>query len=265
MLEKDRPVAGLFLFVRSLSYSQMPRRTRLMEDLHWIGLKAIPGIGNVTFRRLLERFETPEAALSAPPAALSSVRGVTPAILEAITHGSWRGFAEAECLRLAASGARLVTFTSADYPKSLFEIPDPPPFLYVRGELRCHETCRCHCRFAPGHRLWAPGNSATGRGAGRAWGYRDFGHGPWRRHGRTQGGAGCRRQDYRCTGLRYRQDLSPRKPEDFSRRWPKKAAWFPNFPWAPCRWPRTSPAATGSSAAFPAACWWWRRPRTAAR
>jgi DNA processing protein len=33
-----------------------------------------------------------------------------------------------------------VTFTSADYPKSLFEIPDLPPFLYVRGALRCHET-----------------------------------------------------------------------------------------------------------------------------
>ena len=33
-----------------------------------------------------------------------------------------------------------VTFTSADYPKSLFEIPDPPPFLYVQGALRCHET-----------------------------------------------------------------------------------------------------------------------------
>jgi len=111
-----------------------------MEELHWIGLKAVPGIGNVTFRRLLERFETPAAVLSAPPAALAGVRGVTPAVQEAIAQGSWRGFAEAECFRLSTSGARLVTFTSSDYPKSLFEIPDPPPFLYVRGELRCHET-----------------------------------------------------------------------------------------------------------------------------
>jgi DNA processing protein len=111
-----------------------------MEELHWIGLKSVPGIGNVTFRRLLERFETPEAVLSAPPAALSSVRGVTPAVQEAIVQGAWREFAEVECFRLTTSGARLVTFTSADYPKSLFEIPDPPPFLYVQGELRCHET-----------------------------------------------------------------------------------------------------------------------------
>lgn len=111
-----------------------------MNELHWIGLKSVPGIGNVTFRRLLERFGTPEAALSAPAGSLSLVRGVTADVCEAIVTGAWRGFAEAECSRLSASGARLVTFTSADYPKSLFEIPDPPPFLYVRGELCSHET-----------------------------------------------------------------------------------------------------------------------------
>jgi DNA processing protein len=134
-----------------------------MEELHWIGLKAVPGIGNVIFRRLLERFETPEAALAAPSAALSSVRGVTPAIMEAITHGSWRGFAEAECLRLAASGARIVTFTSAYYPKSLFEIPDPPPFLYVQGTLHCHETA---VAIVGSRRATAYGLQTTARLAG---------------------------------------------------------------------------------------------------
>jgi DNA processing protein len=110
-----------------------------MKELHWIGLKVVPGIGNVTFRRLLERFETPETVFSAPPSVLSSVRGVTPAIREAISNGAWRGFSGAECLQLATSGARLVTFTSTDYPKSLFEIPGPPQFLHVRREMRCHE------------------------------------------------------------------------------------------------------------------------------
>jgi DNA processing protein len=65
---------------------------------------------------------------------------MTPAIIGDIMTGSWQSFAEAECRRLSTSGARLITFTSADYPKSLFEIPDPPPFLYARGELRSAET-----------------------------------------------------------------------------------------------------------------------------
>jgi DNA processing protein len=110
-----------------------------MENYYWIGLKAVPGVGNVAFRRLLERFDTPEAALEASPASLAGIRGMTPATIEAIKSNQWRRFAEEECRRLESSGARLVTYIASDYPKSLFEIPDPPPFLYVKGELRSRE------------------------------------------------------------------------------------------------------------------------------
>ncbi|MSN27009.1 MAG: DNA-protecting protein DprA [Geobacter sp.] len=106
-----------------------------MEEFYWIGLKAVPGIGNVLFRRLLERFETPEAALSASRPSLSGVRGITASIIDEISAGAWRRFAEEECRRLENSGARLVRFTSDDYPKVLFQIPDPPPFIYVKGSL----------------------------------------------------------------------------------------------------------------------------------
>jgi len=110
-----------------------------MEEFYWFGLKAVPGVGNVTFRRLLEHFDMPGAALAASSQELGRVRGVTPAVVEAIREGSWKRFADEECRRMAASSARLVTFLSADYPKFLFEIPDPPPFLYVRGQLRSNE------------------------------------------------------------------------------------------------------------------------------
>jgi DNA processing protein len=110
-----------------------------MEFFYWIALKAVSGIGNVTFRRLLERFDTPEAVFSAKPADLASVRGISTAALEGISGGAWRQFAEEESKRLSVGDVRIVTFTSVDYPKSLFEIPDPPPFLYVRGELRSQE------------------------------------------------------------------------------------------------------------------------------
>lgn len=105
------------------------------EEFYWIGLKAIAGIGNVTFRRLLERFDTPAAAFTAQPGELLAVKGLNPTIIDAIKSNAWQRFAEEECRRLRSSGARLITFTAADYPKSLFEIADPPPFLYVRGEL----------------------------------------------------------------------------------------------------------------------------------
>lgn len=109
------------------------------EEYYWLGLKAVAGIGNVTFRRLLERFDTPRQALSADRPGLEGIRGLTPEIIGNIRGGSWQRFAGEECRRLRSSGARLVTFTATDYPKSLFEIPDPPPFLYVRGDLRSTE------------------------------------------------------------------------------------------------------------------------------
>ncbi|QEM69691.1 DNA-protecting protein DprA [Geobacter sp. FeAm09] len=131
-----------------------------MEEFYWLGLKAVPGIGNVTFRRLLERFDAPGAALAASPAELAAVRGVTPAVAGAIREGGWKRFAHEECRRLEGSGARLVTFVSADYPKSLFEIPDPPPFLYVRGELRSSELA---VAVVGSRRATSYGLMATGR------------------------------------------------------------------------------------------------------
>lgn len=117
----------------------MFRFTHDNEEFYWLGLKAVPGIGNVTFRRLLERFETPRMALAATPGELATVKGVTGAIIDSIRAGAWQEFAEKELRLLAASEARLVTFTSREYPKSLFQISDPPPFLYVKGKLRSCE------------------------------------------------------------------------------------------------------------------------------
>lgn len=134
-----------------------------MEEFFWIGLKAVPGIGNVAFRRLLEMFDTPEGALTASPRYLSGIRGVTPAVIEEITGGSWKRFAEEECLRLQASGARLVTFTSSDYPKSLFEISDPPPFLYVKGEVR---SCEVSISIVGSRRASSYGLMTTGKLSG---------------------------------------------------------------------------------------------------
>lgn len=142
----------------------MPPFTYDRDEYYWIGLKAVAGIGNVTFRRLLERFHTPREALSAPPADLVAVRGVNADVAQAIASGSWRSFAEEECRRLDASDARLVTFTSSAYPKSLFQIGDPPPFLYVRGELRGAEEAIAivGSRRATSHGLLAASRLAEG-------------------------------------------------------------------------------------------------------
>ncbi len=99
---------------------------------YWLALRRVRGVGNVTYRELLERFATPQAVLAASVAALTAA-GVHPEVARAIagfTH--WAGV-EAELRRLRRLGARLVTRADDDYPVNLTHLHDPPPFLYVHG------------------------------------------------------------------------------------------------------------------------------------
>lgn len=107
-----------------------------MEHYYWFALRSVPLVGNVTFRRLLERFETPKRVLHASPAELAAVKGVNAAVVASLASHDYRAFAERECREVEKHGVRVVDFLAADYPAALLEIPDPPPFLYVKGELR---------------------------------------------------------------------------------------------------------------------------------
>jgi DNA processing protein len=111
-----------------------------MDHYYWFALKSIPHIGNVTFCRLLAVFGSPESALRASTAELARVRGVSAAAAEAIGSCDYRKEAERECTEVARHGVRIVTFLDSEYPKALLEIPDYPPFLYVKGSLSGDET-----------------------------------------------------------------------------------------------------------------------------
>ena len=106
-----------------------------MDHIFWFSLRSVPQVGNVTFRRLLERFGSPEAVFSASRTELTQVKGVSAAIADAIRSHDGRSAAERECLAVRRSGVRVVTLLDRDYPKPLLEIPDPPPFLYLKGNL----------------------------------------------------------------------------------------------------------------------------------
>ena len=110
-------------------------------DYHaWIALRAAEGVGPVLFRRLLERFETPEQVLVARSPELLTVRGMTLQIAEAIAGSACRRFADEECRRIASSqDLRLLTFLDAGYPRQLFQIGDPPSLLYLRGQVPAWE------------------------------------------------------------------------------------------------------------------------------
>ncbi len=113
-----------------------------METLRpWFHLKSVPGIGNHLFKRLIDRFGSPQGALAASPGELLAVDGVSRRVVDALRASRAPGDAAAEIDAARKRGYRIVTLNDADYPALLREIPDPPPLLYVSGNLAAAERC----------------------------------------------------------------------------------------------------------------------------
>jgi DNA processing protein len=103
--------------------------------LPWLDLKSVPGIGNLRFKRLVDRFGGPEAALSASEGELLRVEGISRRLAGAIrTHRTPAGI-ERELDRAEALGFRILAQTDPAYPPLLLQTPDPPPVLYTYGDL----------------------------------------------------------------------------------------------------------------------------------
>ncbi len=103
------------------------------NQLEWLTLKMIPGVGTTLFIRLLSRFGTPADVLGASEAALSEVVG--PKLAERIR--AYRGVVDVDrqLMQLSQYGASLLTMDEPTYPLRLAEIYDPPLVLFTRGNL----------------------------------------------------------------------------------------------------------------------------------
>jgi DNA processing protein len=107
-------------------------------DAYWLALRRVRGIGPRTCRILLDKYRSPEAIFRLDEAEIASA-GVPKPAARAIKE--FRGFEalEKELCELPRLGARLLKWTDGDYPASLREIADPPPYLFVRGPAALHQ------------------------------------------------------------------------------------------------------------------------------
>ncbi len=101
----------------------------------WIALNLLPGLTPRQVEVLLAGFGGPEAILEATEADLKA-RGRLSAKSASRVRGFQREKALEEELREAERlKVTIMTREEPEYPASLLAIPDPPPVLYVRGEL----------------------------------------------------------------------------------------------------------------------------------
>jgi DNA processing protein len=102
--------------------------------IYWIGFSLIKGIGPVRFQGLLDFFGQPEIAWQAPPDALR-MAGLSSKIIENLVQLRDNISLDQVWSRIQSSGIRVLTWEDTGYPRRLKEIDQPPPVLFLRGEL----------------------------------------------------------------------------------------------------------------------------------
>lgn len=104
-------------------------------DEAWLALALVPGVGTARFAALLQRFETPDGALSAPFEFLRSVPGMNDDTALAITKAD-RGAGRRALNRLAELGGVMLYRGGDGFPSALYDIPDSPLCLFAQGNLQ---------------------------------------------------------------------------------------------------------------------------------
>ena len=105
------------------------------EAALWICLQQIPDLNGHSFCKLLHHFGGPENIFSASHKDLNQV--VPEPISSAIKHGPNLELAKSGLQWLEKDENHLLTLGDPHYPSVLLEIPDPPPILYAKGNLKC--------------------------------------------------------------------------------------------------------------------------------
>ncbi len=99
----------------------------------YLRLQHADGVGPIRLRKLLARFGSVDAILSASMSALKEVEGIGPHAAESIFRSRTDESADRELDRAAACGLRVICLEDSTYPKPLLRIPDSPICLYTRG------------------------------------------------------------------------------------------------------------------------------------
>ena len=102
------------------------------DELYWLALRMVPGLGTRRIGLLLDRLRTPQAIFRASASELEAA-GLTGAIARSVASGCSFDDAAAQQQKIREAGAHLITLGDARYPESLRKIFDPPPVLFARG------------------------------------------------------------------------------------------------------------------------------------
>ena len=104
------------------------------EELHWLALKLVPGLGTRRSSQIIERFRTPQAIFRASKSELQGA-GLPRSIAQSIASGCTFDDAVDQQQKLIDADALLIPISDPRYPPLLRAIYDPPVVLFARGRV----------------------------------------------------------------------------------------------------------------------------------
>jgi DNA processing protein len=104
------------------------------DELHWLALKLIPGLGTRIAGKLIAKFKSPVAVFRASRTELEAA-GLSGAVAQSIASGCTFDDAATQQQRLLDTNTVTVAMTDPRYPALLREIYDPPVLLFARGRV----------------------------------------------------------------------------------------------------------------------------------
>lgn len=111
-----------------------------MERAYWLAWSQIKNVGPVLIKRLYERFGSLSLAWQADAAELLSVDGIGLVTADQIVGLRSQLHPTQLLEQHETQYTDFWTPADPDYPKLLWEVPDPPPILYYRGPFRPNQT-----------------------------------------------------------------------------------------------------------------------------
>jgi DNA processing protein len=102
------------------------------EELHWLALTLVPGLGTRKAGVLIERFRTPQAIFRASRTELEGI-GLSGSVAQSVASGCAFEDAVLQQEKMRETGTTLIPLTHPAYPQPLREIFDPPVAIFARG------------------------------------------------------------------------------------------------------------------------------------
>jgi DNA processing protein len=107
---------------------------------YWLAINKIPGVGPVTIKKLYGHFGSIEAVWSVGENEINSVDEISKSAARSFIENRQKINLNEELDLVSKQKVKIITLDDDQYPANLKNIYDPPPVLYVKGDLLPADT-----------------------------------------------------------------------------------------------------------------------------